>query len=47
VIVAVNRRPVDNPEALANYIEQYYGKIYFQVIDKRGKVRTETYRFGR
>ncbi|OEK06517.1 S1C family serine protease [Roseivirga misakiensis] len=47
IIVAVNRRSVDNPEALADYIEQYYGKIYFQVIDKRGRLRTETYRFGR
>ncbi|MFY0593520.1 trypsin-like peptidase domain-containing protein [Roseivirga sp.] len=47
IIVAVNRRSVDNPEALANYIEQYYGKIYFQIIDKRGRMRTETYRFGR
>lgn len=47
IIVAVNRRSVNNPEGLASYIEQHYGTIYFKIVDKRGKVRTETYRFGR
>lgn len=47
VILGVNRQYVDNPEALAKYIEQHYGKIYFKIIDKRGRQRTEVYRFGR
>ncbi len=47
IILGVNRQAVDNPEALAKYIEQYYGRIYFEIIDKRGRQRTETYRFSR
>ena len=47
IILAVNGRYVSNPEGLAQYIEQYYGKIYFEIIDKRGRQRTESYRFGR
>ena len=47
IIVAVNRRSVNNPKGLASYIEQHYGTIYFKIVDKRGRVRTETYRFGR
>ncbi|MBO3699029.1 S1C family serine protease [Roseivirga sp. E12] len=47
IIVAVNRKYANNPEALANYIEQYYGRIYFEIVDKNGRQRTETYRFSR
>ncbi len=47
IIVAVNRKYANNPEALARYIEQYYGKIYFEIVDKNGRQRTETYRFSR
>lgn len=47
IIVAVNRKYANNPAALAKYIEQYYGKIYFQIVDKSGRQRTETYRFSR
>jgi len=47
IIVAVNGKYANNPAALAKYIEQYYGKIYFQIVDKSGRQRTETYRFSR
>ena len=47
IILAVNRQYVSNPEGLAKYIEQFYGRIYFEIIDKRGRQRTESYRFSR
>lgn len=45
VILAINRRGALNPEAVANYIQNYYGRIYFEIIDKSGNQRTLTYRF--
>ena len=31
---------------LAKYIEDYYGRISFDIIDRRGNRRRETYRFN-
>ena len=45
VIIAINRRGAQDPEAVANYIQNYYGRIYFEVIDKSGNQKTLTYRF--
>ncbi len=45
VILAINRRGAQDPEAVAKYIQNYYGRIYFEIIDKSGTQRTLTYRF--
>lgn len=45
VILAINRRGALDPEAVAKYIQNYYGRIYFEIIDKNGNQRTLTYRF--
>ena len=46
IILAVNGKYVGSPKALAKYIEDYYGRIYFDIIDKSGNRRRETYRFN-
>ncbi len=45
VIVAINRRGALDPEAVAKYIQNYYGRVYFEIIDNEGRQRTLTYRF--
>ena len=45
VILAINRRGAQDPEAVAKYIQNYYGRIYFEIIDNSGNQRTLTYRF--
>ena len=45
VIVAINRRGAADPRAVAAYLEQYYGRIYIDIIDKDGRERTLTYTF--
>lgn len=45
IILAINRRGAQDPEAVAKYIQNYYGRIYFEIIDKGGNQRTLTYRF--
>jgi len=45
VIVAINRRGAADPRAVANYLEKYYGRIYIDIIDNRGRERTLTYTF--
>lgn len=46
IIMAINGTAVRNPEGVAEYIEKFYGRIYFEVIDKSGKQKTLTYRFN-
>lgn len=46
IIFGVNRQYVNSPEGLANYIQKYYGRITFDILDKKGKRRTEIYRFN-
>ncbi len=46
IILAVNGRYVASPKGLARYIEDYYGRIYFDIIDETGNKRRETYRFN-
>lgn len=46
IIVTINRRLAVDPKAVAEYIEKYYGRIYFEVIGKDGKQRTLTYQFN-
>ena len=45
IIVAINRRGAADPRAVAQYLEKYYGRIYIDIIDKRGRDRTLTYTF--
>ena len=45
IIVAINRRLAGDPEAVANYLQRYYGRIYIDIIDSRGKEKTLTYTF--
>ncbi|WP_420385193.1 S1C family serine protease [Roseivirga sp.] len=45
IILAINRRGAVDPEAVANFIQKYYGRIYFEILDKNGNQRTLTYRF--
>lgn len=45
IILAINRRGAVDPQAVAEYIQKYYGRIYFEVIDKAGNQKTLTYRF--
>ncbi len=45
IILAINRRGAQDPEAVSKYIENYYGRIYIEIIDKNGNQRTLTYRF--
>ncbi len=46
IVLAVNGRYVASARGLAKYIEDYYGRIYFDIIDDRGNRRRETYRFN-
>ena len=46
IILAVNGKYVASSKGLAKYIEDYYGRIYFDVIDEQGNRRRETYRFN-
>ncbi len=45
IIVAINRRGAADPRAVAQYLEKYYGRIYIDIIDSRGRERTLTYTF--
>ncbi|NVJ46525.1 MAG: trypsin-like peptidase domain-containing protein [Cytophagia bacterium] len=45
VILSINRQFTNNPEGVAKYIQNYYGRIYFEIIDKAGNQKTLTYRF--
>jgi len=45
IITSINRNPVSNPEGVAKYIEKYTGRIYINVVDKRGRKETLRYTF--
>ena len=45
IIVAINRREAADPQAVAQYLEKYYGRIYIDIIDNHGRERTLTYTF--
>lgn len=45
IITSINRNPVSNPEGVAKYIEKYTGRIYINVIDKKGRRETLRYTF--
>ena len=45
IITAINRRYAAEPAAVANYIEQYSGRIYIDIIDERGRTETIKYIF--
>ena len=45
IVTSVNRQGVNNPEGLAEYIERYTGRIYINVIDKKGRRETLRYTF--
>ena len=45
IITAINRRYAAEPAAVANYIEQYSGRIYIDIIDNRGRSETVKYIF--
>ncbi len=46
IIVAINRRFAVDPKAVAEFVEKYYGRIYFEVIGEDGRQRTLTYQFN-
>ena len=45
IITAINRRYASDPSAVANYIEQYSGRIYIDIINKKGRTETIKYIF--
>ena len=45
IITAINRRYASDPSAVANYIEQYSGRIYIDIIDSKGRTETIKYIF--
>ena len=46
IVLAVNGWYVASAKGLAKYIEDYYGRIQFDILDERGNRRTEIYRFN-
>jgi S1-C subfamily serine protease len=45
IIIAINRRGAAEPRAVSAYLEKYYGRIYIDIIDSRGREKTLTYTF--
>jgi S1-C subfamily serine protease len=45
IITAINRRYASDPSAVANYIEQYSGRIYIDIINSKGRSETIKYIF--
>lgn len=45
IILAINQRGQVDPKLVAERIQNYYGRIYFNILDKNGKQRVLTYRF--